>query len=173
MQLFQTGLKKYEANTEKIDVKSIFDENNLNCCFEQWALDSDSIIISEMNDGLQTKDENYQEIKIGIFARQLAFILKYSISIINLMDTICVKILANSIDENMVILLSDLANICGKNKLSNFACRKIFSNDYLFNILIFVASVKNFEEFLIKEIEINLICEILYKSKEIMFFFSI
>ena len=117
-----------------------------------------------MQDGQQMKDENYQEIKIGILAKQITFILKYSISIINIMDTICVKILANSIDENMVMLLSDLANICGKNKVSNFACRKIFSNDMLFNILVFVVSVKNFDEFLVKEIEINLICEILYKS---------
>ena len=165
MQLFQNGLKKYESSSgEKVDVKSMFDENSLNCCFEQWALDSDSIIISEMQDGQQMKDENYQEIKIGILAKQITFILKYSISIINIMDTICVKILANSIDENMVMLLSDLANICGKNKVSNFACRKIFSNDMLFNILVFVVSVKNFDEFLVKEIEINLICEILYKS---------
>ena len=164
MQLFQVPLKKYEASSEKIDVKSIFDENHLNCCFDQWALDNDSIIISELHDGLKTSEENYMEIKIGVFARQFALILKYSICVINLMDTICGKILANDFDESLVVLLCDLANICKKNKLSNFACRKIFSNDYLFNILIFISSIKTYEEYLIKEVEINLICEILYQS---------
>ena len=164
MQLFQVPLKKYEASTEKIDVKSVFDENHLNCCFDQWALDCDSILISKLHDGVKMTDENYLEIKIGVFARQLVLILKYSISIINVMDTICNRILANTFDENVVVLLSDLANISGKNKLANFASRKIFSNDYLFNILVFIISVKNYEEFLDKEVEINLICEILYKS---------
>lgn len=171
MQLFQGPLKKFESNTGKINVKSVFDENHLNCCFDQWALDKNSIIISDIHDGVKLTDESYTEIKIGIFARQLTLILKYSIAAINLIDNICVKILANTFDENIVILLSDLANICRKNKLSNFACRKIFSNDYLFNILIFVASIKNYDEFLEKEIEINLIFEILYQSKKKYFIF--
>lgn len=165
MQIFQTQLKKYEEINEKIDVKSLFDDNNLNSDFNFWPLDNDSLIISHSEEGNKMNEENYQEIKIGILARQITFILKYSISFINIIDNICVKILANNFDEDLVILLSDLVNLCRKNKLANFACRKIFENDYLFNIFIFLISVKSYEDYLEKEMEINLICEVFYLRK--------
>lgn len=160
MQVFQTQLKKYEESNEKIDVKLLFDENNLNCSFENWPLDKESHFGTNIFEGSKLNEENSQEIKIGVLARQLTYILKYSISFINIIDNICVKILANNFDEEIVILLSDFANLCRKNKLANFACRKILENDYLLNIFVFFISVKSYEDYIEKEIEINLICEI-------------
>lgn len=81
------------------------------------------------------------------------------------MDGICVKILSNNFDEDLVNLLSDLAKISGKNKISQYAARKMLSVDYLMNILLFIVNFKDDKEWEEREAEIMMIFEILYKGK--------
>lgn len=80
-----------------------------------------------------------------------------------MIDAVCVKILAGSFDENLVALLGDIARITCKNKISNYATRKILSNNYFFNILVFIINGKNEKELIDRESEIQLIFEIFFK----------
>lgn len=164
-------LREYEKKNLDESQVNIFDEDNLCDCFDDRFGDSiDDVFVNSCYDSLRRKKlDNFNLIKVAIVSRALSYFFKYSLNIVNIFDSICVKLLANDISEDKVSLLIDLSQIASKNKNSLAALYYILKNDTFSDILIHLLNCKDKDEFYFNQSEVSLVCEILLQG--ILFFF--
>ena len=115
---------------------------------------------------MDSKKQNFQNLKIGILSKLLSDFIKYSISAINLIDALYVRSFACDIEYSaeVIIRITELSEIANNNSFSNYALAKVLQNEWAFEIFLNILTVKNLEDYQLRENEINLLSEILIKS---------
>jgi len=164
LEYLQQNLKRIEQILP--EHKRIYTEDKMVGIFD-YGEDFEMNILNGLTEGLSDLNVDKKRIRIGIFARQLSYTLKYIVHSINCIDKICVRKMAEDYNEVLIQNLTQIAHLASKNRVANQALRSVMINDFVIQLFTSFIGAKTPDEVLDKAAEIALVSDILYNSKTI------
>ncbi|EAR94579.2 hypothetical protein TTHERM_00046740 (macronuclear) [Tetrahymena thermophila SB210] len=129
--------------------------------FDQCIMNNDSFLTQNRD---KLSDQQYESILIALLSKQLSYIMKYFVQLVNTINQIYVKMLATENDLEMVQLLSDISTISSKSNVSQIALNKFLLNNFVMDAVFNLFNVSEAEHLIQRQVEVSIICVILYNA---------